>query len=221
MAHEPLVPASRRAVRFQQPSICEGKEALCDLSAVALCVVIGVPIADKVAVRNFVNGAVRDSLNADRGWDVAEQGGVVADKFVSKGEADDVRRCVFVDMRVLKNSRFDPSCKSRSQVLPGEEALFGISPPGSVFFEKQPFYAVEDSFPYGHGEKSVFLIERFMRLKIEEAMAIRWHMGGFEDSNGFTVSLAYEKYPLAVKLHLADLESTYLREKGTSAVNKR
>lgn len=88
-------------------------------------------------------------------------------------------------------------------------------------WEKQPFYAVEDSFPYGHGEKSVFLIERFMRLKIEEAMAIRWHMGGFEDSNGFTVSLAYEKYPLAVKLHLADLESTYLREKGTSAVNKR
>lgn len=88
-------------------------------------------------------------------------------------------------------------------------------------WEKQPFYAVEDSFPYGHGEKSVFLIERFMRLKIEEAMAIRWHMGGFEDSNGFTVSLAYEKYPLAVKIHLADLESTYLREKGTSAVNKR
>ena len=88
-------------------------------------------------------------------------------------------------------------------------------------WEKQPFYAVEDSFPYGHGEKSVFLIERFMRLKIEEAMAIRWHMGGFEDSNGFTVSLAYEKYPLAVKLHLADLESTYLIEKGTSAVNKR
>lgn len=88
-------------------------------------------------------------------------------------------------------------------------------------WEKQPFYAVEDSFPYGHGEKSVFLIERFMRLKIEEAMAIRWHMGGFEDNSGYTLSLAYEKYPLAVKLHLADLESTYLREKGTSAVNKR
>lgn len=88
-------------------------------------------------------------------------------------------------------------------------------------WEKQPFYAIEDSFPYGHGEKSVFLIERFMRLKIEEAMAIRWHMGGFEDNNGHTISLAYDKYPLAVKLHLADLESTYLREKGTSAVNKR
>ena len=87
-------------------------------------------------------------------------------------------------------------------------------------WEKKPFYAVEDVFPYGHGEKSVFLIERFMRLKTSEAMAIRWHMGGFDDAargGSFSISLAYEKYPLAVKLHLADLESTYLREKNTSA----
>ncbi len=87
-------------------------------------------------------------------------------------------------------------------------------------WEKQPFYSIEDKFPFGHGEKSVFLIERFMRLHLDEAMAIRWHMGSFDDSQGFTLSQAYEKYPLAVKLHLADLESTYLREKGTSAVNK-
>ncbi|MCI5655850.1 MAG: HD domain-containing protein [Candidatus Pseudoruminococcus sp.] len=90
-------------------------------------------------------------------------------------------------------------------------------------WEKVPYYTVEDAFPYGHGEKSVFLIERFMRLKTSEAMAIRWHMGGFDDSargGSFAISLAYEKYPLAVKLHLADLESTYLKEKNTSTVNK-
>ena len=87
-------------------------------------------------------------------------------------------------------------------------------------WEKVPFYAIEDSFPYGHGEKSVFLIERFMRLRLDEAMAIRWHMGGFDDNNGMYVSQAYDRYPLAVKLHLADLESTYLREKGTSAVRR-
>ena len=88
-------------------------------------------------------------------------------------------------------------------------------------WEKQPFYMVEDVFPYGHGEKSVFLIERFMRLKTSEAMAIRWHMGGFDDTakaGGFAISLAYDKYPLAVKLHLADLESTYLNEKDTSSI---
>ena len=90
-------------------------------------------------------------------------------------------------------------------------------------WEKKPFYAVEDVFPYGHGEKSVFLIERFMRLKTYEAMAIRWHMGGFDEAvkgGSFCISLAFEKYPLAVKLHLSDLESTYLREKHTSVVNK-
>lgn len=87
-------------------------------------------------------------------------------------------------------------------------------------WEKVPYYMVEDSFPYGHGEKSVFLIERFMRLKLEEAMAIRWHMGGFDDSSSYAMSQAYDRYPLAVKLHLADLESTYLREKGTSAVRR-
>jgi hypothetical protein len=54
-----------------------------------------------------------------------------------------------------------------------------------------------------------------------EAMAIRWHMGGFDDAakgGSFAISLAFDRYPLAVKLHMADLESTYLREKGTSDV---
>ena len=88
-------------------------------------------------------------------------------------------------------------------------------------WEKKPYYMIEDSFPYGPGEKSVFLIERFLRIKTSEAIAIRWHMGGFDDAargGSFAISQAYDRYPLAVKLHLADLESTYLREKGTSVV---
>lgn len=89
-------------------------------------------------------------------------------------------------------------------------------------WEKRPYYAIEDSYPYGHGEKSVFLIERFLRLKTSEAIAIRWHMGGFDESvrgGSFSIGLAWQKYPVAVKLHLADLESTYLCEKGTSVVH--
>lgn len=90
-------------------------------------------------------------------------------------------------------------------------------------WEQVPFYLIEDAFPYGHGEKSVFLIERFMRLKTQEAMAIRWHMGGFDEcvkGGSFSVSLAFDKFPLSVKLHISDLEATFLHEKGTSAVNK-
>ncbi|MEA5050351.1 MAG: hydrolase [Oscillospiraceae bacterium] len=82
-------------------------------------------------------------------------------------------------------------------------------------WEKVPYYSIEDRFPFGHGEKSVFLIERFMRLKPAEAIAIRWHMGGFDDNarlGGYSVANAFGKYPLAVKLHLCDLEATYLLE---------
>ena len=82
-------------------------------------------------------------------------------------------------------------------------------------WEKVPYYTIEDRYPFGHGEKSVFLIERFFRLKPAEAIAIRWHMGGFDDNarvGGYTVSNAFSKYPLAVKLHLADLEASYLVE---------
>ena len=91
-------------------------------------------------------------------------------------------------------------------------------------WEKVPSYSVQDAFPFGHGEKSVYLIERFIRLKPVEAIAIRWHMGGFDDAvrgGSYAISNAFDEYPLAVKLHLADLEATYLVEKGTSSVNRR
>ena len=82
-------------------------------------------------------------------------------------------------------------------------------------WEKVPYYQVEDAFPYGHGEKSVYMIERFLRLKTSEAVAIRWHMGGFDDAvkgGSYAISGAFEKYPLAVKMHLCDIESSYLTE---------
>ena len=78
-------------------------------------------------------------------------------------------------------------------------------------WEKKPYYAVDEKFPFGHGEKSVFLIERFMKLTPEEAVAIRFHMGEFEKER--STSDAYSKYPLAVMLHISDLEATYLDEK--------
>lgn len=85
--------------------------------------------------------------------------------------------------------------------------------------EKQPFYQVSDQFPYGHGEKSVFLIERFMRLHVDEAVAIRWHMGGFDDAvrgGCFAEGDAYDKYPLALLLHIADMKATHLDERIVS-----
>lgn len=79
-------------------------------------------------------------------------------------------------------------------------------------WEKIPTYRTEDRLPYGHGEKSVYMISGFMRLTREEAMAIRWHMGfsGTEDKN--LVGRALESYPLAFALSVADMEATYFLE---------
>ena len=44
-------------------------------------------------------------------------------------------------------------------------------------WEKVPYYTIDDTLPYGHGEKSVYIITGFMRLTREEAFAIRFHMG--------------------------------------------
>lgn len=83
-------------------------------------------------------------------------------------------------------------------------------------WEKVPTFFYEDKLPYGHGEKSVYIISGFMRLSREEAMAIRWHMGfsGPEDSR--TVGQALRQFPLAFALATADMEASYfLEEEGT------
>ena len=75
-----------------------------------------------------------------------------------------------------------------------------------------PFYEFNDTLPYGHGEKSVYIISGFMRLSREEAMAIRWHMGFSGEENTNTIGRALEMYPLALATHIADMEATFLIE---------
>ena len=77
-------------------------------------------------------------------------------------------------------------------------------------WEKVPYYTVDDTIPYGHGEKSVMMITEYIRLTSEEKYAIRWHMGFTEPKELYgTISSAYKKYPLALLMHEADLEATY------------
>lgn len=80
---------------------------------------------------------------------------------------------------------------------------------------KKPYYKVEDSLPYGHGEKSVYIISAFMKLTREEALAINWHMGEYDQrvQNGsYMIRDVYYRYPVCFLMHLADLTATYLDE---------
>lgn len=79
---------------------------------------------------------------------------------------------------------------------------------------QKPYYTVDDKIPYGHGEKSVMMIEEYIKLKPVERYAIRWHMGAYSGQQDWnTLGAAMEKYPLVLALHQADMEATYLMEK--------
>ena len=79
-----------------------------------------------------------------------------------------------------------------------------------------PVYVIEEQFHFGgHGSKSVFLVQQFMKLTTEEAAAINCHMG-FSDGSATTVrdvSSAYQQFPLAWLTHVADEAATFLLDR--------
>jgi hypothetical protein len=85
-------------------------------------------------------------------------------------------------------------------------------------WEKVPYYAIDDQLPFGHGEKSVIIIQKFIQLSDEEIAAIRWHMGGFDDAGrsyggGQSLSAAMGKWKLVLALQMADMAACYFDNK--------
>ena len=82
-------------------------------------------------------------------------------------------------------------------------------------WEKVPCYKREPLLPMGHGGKSVFIIQQFIKLTPEEAQAIYWHMGAYDTSPYNTLNelgKSYEMNLLAFLLHQADIMATYIAE---------
>ena len=77
---------------------------------------------------------------------------------------------------------------------------------------KVPFYQFEDNLPYGHGEKSVYMISGYIRLSRDEAFAVRYHMGFSGEENKNSIGNALDMFPLALALNIADMEATFLLE---------
>ncbi|PKL00944.1 MAG: hydrolase [Tenericutes bacterium HGW-Tenericutes-1] len=82
-------------------------------------------------------------------------------------------------------------------------------------WQQVPSYEYNDTLPYGHGEKSVYIISGFMKLTREEAFAIRYHMGFSNTDDKQNVGAAFEQFPLALALSISDMEATYLIESKT------
>ncbi|HCB99644.1 MAG TPA: hydrolase, partial [Ruminococcaceae bacterium] len=96
-----------------------------------------------------------------------------------------------------------------------KKAIRNVKISGERRWEEHEYYTIEDQFPMGHGEKSVYLAMRFISLTDEEAISIRWHMGGYDDAarayaGGRAQSNAFSTYPTAAALNIADMYVTHI-----------
>lgn len=81
-------------------------------------------------------------------------------------------------------------------------------------------YEVKDDFPFGHGEKSCYIINFYLKLHKEELLAIRWHMGMYDVSEGgssgrYAFYNACDASPLVLLMQMADMASSHWFEETT------
>ena len=80
-------------------------------------------------------------------------------------------------------------------------------------------YTFRDPFPLGHGEKSLFLITRHLALTEEEALAIRWHMGAYDDAvkgGSRSMTEAMNLTPWVWRLQEADMCAAWIDERSAA-----
>ena len=86
---------------------------------------------------------------------------------------------------------------------------------GTGKWETEEVWIKDDAYHLGHASKSVYLIQQFIPLNMLEIEAIHSHMGSTDLStmfNSFDLNSIFSVNPLAICLHLADMESSYLME---------
>lgn len=78
-----------------------------------------------------------------------------------------------------------------------------------------PFYTIKDKMPIGRGEKSVMLLQRFIKLNLAEILAINWYMGSSDYRCSHSIGAlqcqdAFSKYPIAMYLNMASTMAMYV-----------
>lgn len=111
--------------------------------------------------------------------------------------------------------KVDYFCVEKKNIKVYKESGSKVDSKGRYDWEEKEVYAVDDKLPYGHGEKSVYILSGFIKLTRTEAMAINWHMGAFDSrvkGGSYALADAFYNYPIALITHVADIEATYLDE---------
>lgn len=100
---------------------------------------------------------------------------------------------------------------------------FKWTKPDEKIWVKEAVYTVEDSFPAGHGEKSVFMLQRYIQLMDEEILAIRWHMGfsmtgAHFSPESYSIRSSFNDNKLVTAMFTSDMEAAYMIEETKTNV---
>lgn len=134
------------------------------------------------------------------------------------------------DAGIALSALFHDICKANTYVTelknvktyykPGEQVPYGTKSDSNGYFkwETVPAYSYDPAFVLGHGSKSLYIVQSFVRgVTLNEASAIYYHMGA-EPIMGFGINTpdyatAYANFNLALFLHIADSLATFVDEK--------
>lgn len=190
----------------------------------ALIIFPGVRGKLKVLVGGFLNIFVEDIAKTPEGAKAVFQQAIeeVQERYNKAG--DTLNRFVGEQSSVQKNLNKlygelkDVESKCESLVRSGnmaDAAIFSTRREEILFEISQKEGYLRELEPMVKGEKSVIILQSFIKLTRDEIFAIRWHMGSFDcavKGGDYGMGNAFEICPLAVMTHLADMEATYLVE---------
>ena len=109
-----------------------------------------------------------------------------------------------------KNKMYSLGLSEESEIICG--LLHDMCKCG-IYKKNGSFYRINDELPIGHGEKSVIMIQKFIKLTHLEILMIRWHMNVFDAGlNNYILQNAIKQYPSLVAMFTADYESSFLLE---------
>lgn len=81
-------------------------------------------------------------------------------------------------------------------------------------WEKYQSWNHDESYKFGgHGSKSVYIAQQYIKLNPVEAAAINCHMATWEEGKQKEISQVFNDNPLAWMLHVADEAATFIDQK--------
>lgn len=118
---------------------------------------------------------------------------------------------------LCKANMYKPNCRNQKtydpeKVAAAERWQVKHDAGGDFIWETVQAYEIDEKLIFGHGEKSVFILQQFMSLSADEATAIRYHMSSWQEGEARAAGDTFRRNPLAFFLHVADEAATFIDE---------